>query len=182
MRRILLPRLIIPQKGIGDANAVASAIITQEGTCPSPSNCSNNNPGNLVYAGQPGATPGPNGFAVFDSYADGYNALLNQLNLYANGTCGMCAGQPQTISGTFSIYAPAGQGSNNPTVYAQNVAAALGVSPDTSLASVLAGGGSPAPSIDLASMGLPDLSSIDPTTLVIGALVLGFVALMVVRA
>ena len=65
---------------------------------------------------------------MFDSYADGYNALLNQLNLYANGTCGMCAGQPQTISGTFSIYAPAGQGSNNPTVYAQNVAAALGVS------------------------------------------------------
>ena len=31
----------------------------------------NNNPGNLMYAGQAGASQGANGFAVFDSVGDG---------------------------------------------------------------------------------------------------------------
>jgi hypothetical protein len=147
----------------------------------------NNNPGNLMYAGQAGATPGPGGFAVFDSYSSGYQALLNQLNLYANGTCAACAGVPQTISGTFQIYAPAGSGGNNPTLYAQNVANSLGVDPNTPLSSVLAGSASPSPSpsLDLSSIGLPDLSSIssiDPTTLLIGGLAVVFLAWMVLRA
>lgn len=175
--------------GLGQTSTVVQAIITQENANPS-----YNNPGNLMYAGQPGATSGPNDLAVFDTYQDGYNALVNQLNLYAAGTCGKCNGQPQTIAGTFQIYAPAGIPGNNPTIYAQNVSNALGVDPSTPLASVLGGGAAPGttsfslpdlstglPSLDLSSLGLPDLSSIDPTYLIAGALVLGVVAVMVLR-
>jgi len=100
----------------------------------------NNNPGNLVYAGQPGASPGgAGGFAVFDSYADGQQALYNQLNLYAQGTCGQCNGQPQTLESVMNIYAPAGQAGNNPTAYANTLANSLGVDPSDSLSSIFAG-------------------------------------------
>jgi hypothetical protein len=186
-------------RGLGQLSTLIQAITTQEGTCPSPSSCKNNNPGNLMYAGQPGATSGPGGFAVFDTYQDGYNALVNQLGLYANGTCGACNGQPQTLASMFQIYAPAGIPGNNPTIYAQNVANALGVDPNTSVSSVLGSGSTMStaptlsfptlttdpttglPSLDLSSLGLPDLSSIDPTWLIGGALVLGFVLVMAFR-
>jgi hypothetical protein len=131
---------------------LAQAIQTQEGYYPGSVAYTNNNPGNLVYAGQAGATPGPNGFAVFPSYQDGLNALYNQLNLYATGTCGACGGQPLTIQQMANIYAPAGQGSNNPTVYANNMAAALGVSPDTLLSTALAGGSGNAVSDSMGTM------------------------------
>ena len=179
----------IPSRGLGQLSTLTGAIITQEGTCPSPANCQRNNPGNLMYAGQAGASGSPGQLATFDTYEDGYNALVNQLGLYASGTCGSCNGQPQTIASTFAIYAPAGSGGNNPTLYAQNVSNALGVDPNTPLASVLAG--SPGDSFssppmqsasvfDLSSV-LPDFSTIDPTTFAVGALVVGFVALMLVR-
>lgn len=41
----------------------------------------NNNPGNLVFANQIGATKGFNGFAMFDTPEEGYNALINQIKL-----------------------------------------------------------------------------------------------------
>jgi hypothetical protein len=129
-----------------------------------------------MYAGQPGATEGPGGFAVFDTYEDGYNALLAQLNLYAAGTCAACEGQPQTIASTFQIYAPASQAGNNPDLYASNVAAALGVDPSTPLASVLGPGISTdlTTPVDLSSIGLPGVT-IDPTTLIIGGLLVALV-------
>jgi hypothetical protein len=181
-------------RGLGQTSTLVQAIITQEGTCPSPSACQRNNPGNLNYAGQPGASGTPGQLATFDTYQDGYNALLNQLGLYAAGTCGACNGQPQTIASTFQIYAPASVQGNNPTVYAQNVSNALGVDPNTPLSSVLSGTAAPGttsfslsdlstglPSLDLSSLGLPDLSSIDPTYLIVGALVLGFAVVMLLR-
>jgi predicted metal-binding protein len=119
---------------------MAAAIEKQEGYYPGSIAYTDNNPGNLMYAGQPGATAGPGGFAVFDSYADGEQALYNQLNLYAQGTCGACNGQPLTIEQMTAIYAPAAQAGNNPTVYAQNLAAALGVDPNTPLADAFGGG------------------------------------------
>jgi len=123
--------------GLGQLSTLLQAIITQENANPAL-----NNPGNLMYAGQPGATGTPGTIASFDTYADGLQALVNQLNLYANGTCQMCAGQPQTIAGTFAIYAPAGDGNNNPVAYANNVATALGVPTTTPLSAVLAGSAS----------------------------------------
>ena len=145
-----------------------------------------------MYAGQPGATGVPGSLASFDTYQDGYNALVNQLGLYANGTCGACNGQPQTLASVFQIYAPAGIPGNNPAVYTTNVANALGVDPNTSLSSILAGGSgvstaqpffgtdtssTPTFDLDLSSLGLPDFT-IDPTWLLAGTVVLGFVLVM----
>ena len=118
---------------------LAAAIQTQEGYAPGTLAYQNNNPGNLIYAGQPGATPGAGGFAAFPTYQDGLNALYNQLNLYATGTCGACNGQPLTIAQMTAIYAPAGQGSNDPGVYATNIANATGASVNTPLSDVIAG-------------------------------------------
>lgn len=177
MRVIPIPRLL----GLGQISTLTQAIITQEGTCPSPTSCQNNNPGNLVYAGQPGASGVPGQIATFDTYDDGYNALVNQLGLYASGSCASCNGQPQTIAGTFQIYAPGSVPGNNPTGYANNVAAALGVSTDTPLSSVLTGDTSALPSVDLSS--LLSSGSIDPTTAIaVGVLVLGLALLVVMRS
>lgn len=177
MRVIPIPRLL----GLGQISTLTQAIITQEGTCPSPTSCQNNNPGNLVYAGQPGASGVPGQIATFDTYDDGYNALVNQLGLYASGSCASCNGQPQTIAGTFQIYAPGSVPGNNPTSYANNVAAALGVSTDTPLSSVLTGDTSALPSLDLSS--LLSSGSIDPTTAIaVGVLVLGLALLVVMRS
>lgn len=144
---------------------LAQTIQTQEGFYPGSIAYQNNNPGNLIYVGQPGATQGAGGFASFDSYQDGLNALYGQLNLYATGACGACGGQPLTIQQMANIYAPAGQGSNNPTVYANNMAAALGVSPDTLLSTALSTG-TPADSSlttgDLATYSVP--STTDTST------------------
>jgi hypothetical protein len=119
--------------------ATANLIEKQEGYYPGSVAYADNNPGNLMFAGQPGATSGPGGFAVFDNSADGTQALYNQLNLYATGTCGACGGQPLTIEQMTAIYAPAAQSGNDPTVYAQNLANGLGVDPDTELSDVFGG-------------------------------------------
>src|ERR1700677_4861360 len=121
---------------------LAQTIQTQEGYYPGSLAYTNNNPGNLIYVGQAGATAGAGGFADFSTYDAGLNALYNQLNLYATGACAVCGGQPLTIAQMAAIYAPAGQGTNNPTVYANNMANALGVSPDTLLSTAIAGNAS----------------------------------------
>ena len=118
-----------------------------------------NNPGNLVYVGQAGATPGPGGLAQFDTYDDGLQALYNQIGLYANGTCGACGGQPLTIQQMANIYAPASVPGNNPTAYAQSMAASLGVTPDASLSSLLSGSPVSSPASTL-----PDLSTLVDTS------------------
>lgn len=120
----------------GTVSTIASAIQTQEGYYPGSLAWQNNNPGNLVYAGQSGAVRGAGGFAQFASYQDGLNALYTQIQLYA--------GRGMTIDQMMQVYAPASAG-NNPVAYASTVANALGVSPDTSLAD-LSGLQSSAPS------------------------------------
>ena len=146
----------------------------------------NNNPGNLVYnsssTGQiaNGATPGINGFASFPSYQAGYNALLSQIQSYAN--------QGLTINQMMNIYAPASQAGNNPTLYANTIATNLGVSTDTSLSDVL--NGSATTGIDLTNNSVTTddsgddsdsdstLFGIDPTTAIaIGAAILAVVYL-----
>ena len=106
-------------------NTIAQTIQTQEGYYPGSLAYINNNPGNLIYASQSGATQGSGGFAKFPDYSTGYQALLNQIQLYAS--------RGMTIQDMMNVYAPAGQGSNDPTAYAATVAASLGVSPDTPL-------------------------------------------------
>jgi hypothetical protein len=127
--------------GLGTTSSPNAAIIANtiqqvEGYYPGSLAYTNNNPGNLIFVGQAGATQGAGGFASFPSYDAGYQALLNQIQNYAN--------RGLTIDQMMNLYAPAGQGSNNPTAYANTIAGALGVSTDTTVANALAGAGSSA--------------------------------------
>jgi hypothetical protein len=121
------------------ADTIAQTIQKVEGYYPGTLAYTNNNPGNLIYVGQTGATPGAGGFASFPSYDAGYQALLNQIQNYAN--------RGLTIQQMMNLYAPAGQGTNNPTAYANTIASSLGVSVDTPLSDALAGspGATPIP-------------------------------------
>lgn len=87
----------------------------------------NNNPGNLNFAGQAGATKegGPNGrFAVFGSMQEGVAALVKQIGLYVK------RGR-NTIRKILEIYAPSSE--NNTGAYIAAVSKALGIGPDDPL-------------------------------------------------
>jgi len=124
---------LVATKGLGDINTVAQTIQTIEGWYPGSVSYTNNNPGNLKYAGQPGATQGANGFAVFPNYVAGYQALVNQIDLDAS--------RGQTIAQFTSIYAPASD-NNNPTSYAAQIANAAGVSVNDPLSLAISSDGS----------------------------------------
>ena len=149
--------------GLGDSAAtIASTIQKVEGYYPGTLAYRNNNPGNLIYVGQPGATPGAGGFAAFPSYDAGYQALLNQIQNYAN--------RGLTIQQMMDIYAPASQPGNNPTLYANQIASALGVSTDTTVADALAGtsadsSASDTSGVDLGSMFTTADGSPDPVAI-----------------
>jgi len=112
----------------GTVEAIAAAIQQQEGYYPGSLAYKNNNPGNLIYVGQYGAVSGEGGFAKFPTYQDGLQALYNQIQLYAS--------RGLTIQGMMDIYAPAGHGTNDPNLYALNVATAVESSPDTLLTDI----------------------------------------------
>jgi len=137
--------------GLGDYTAVANAIQTQEGYYPGSLSYNLNNPGNLIYAGQAGATPVTvNGttWASFATYAAGFQALLNQIALDAS--------RGLTISQFTAKYAPASDG-NDPAGYATNLASAVGLSPGDLLSSA----DSSVPATSVYSLGLPDLSTVE---------------------
>lgn len=137
----VLRRSRAPSRGVGDYTAVADAIQQQEGYYPGSVAYRNNNPGNLKYAGQPGAVGvDPAGFAIFPDYATGYQALLNQISLDAS--------RGLTFSQFTAKYAP-----DAPANYAANLAAAAGLSPSDPL------GGANSSTFDLTS-GSPDLASL----------------------
>jgi hypothetical protein len=84
----------------------------------------NNNPGNLRYAHQFGATEGANGFAVFDTMQHGIEAQREQLKLYgARGN--------DTLSGMISTYAPSSE--NNTQAYIDDVSKRTGFDPSQHL-------------------------------------------------
>lgn len=88
----------------------------------------NNNPGNLNFAGQAGATKegGENGrFAVFGSMQEGVAALYRQLQLYFKR--GM-----NTLSSIVKTYAPAGD-NNNVSAYVAALSKATGKGADEAL-------------------------------------------------
>lgn len=131
--------------GLGQTSGIATiaATIQQiEGWTPGSIAYTNNNPGNLIFVGQAGATQGPAMagtpyyFADFSSYSAGETALYNQIQTYAN--------QGLTINQMMAKYAPATDANgnptgNNPTAYANSIASSLGVSPDTTVAEAIAG-------------------------------------------
>lgn len=118
------------KRGLGQLDTVASAIQTQEGYFPGSLSYVNNNPGNLMAAGQPGCTATSSGFCSFSTFAQGWQALLNQIQLDAS--------RGMSISDFAASYAPASAG-NDPVTYAQNIANAVGLSPSDSLSDAISG-------------------------------------------
>lgn len=88
----------------------------------------NNNPGNLNFAGQAGATKegGENGrFAVFESMRDGISALYRQIQLYFSRGV-------NTIESVVNKYAPADD-NNNVQAYIKQLVGATGKQADEKL-------------------------------------------------
>ena len=85
----------------------------------------NNNPLNLEYAGQPGATSDGR-FAVFPDQQSGVEAAKRQLQLY--GARGI-----NTLPAIISRWAPQGDGNNDPVKYAKTVAGWTGLPLDKPL-------------------------------------------------
>lgn len=172
---------------LGQISTIASAIQTQEGYFPGSKSYTNNNPGNLIASSWTKSQPGyvgtdSSGFAVFDSLADGQSAEQALISNYAASGA--------TIQSMMAAWAPAGQGSNNPNLYAENVAAAAGVPITTPVADVLAGTASSAsssasddtddsnPISD--SLGLSQYGVTDDELMIGGALLAGIVVLKLV--
>lgn len=86
----------------------------------------NNNPGNLRYAGQPGAVQGEGGFAKFPSPQAGYEALKRQIKLDAS--------RGLTLERFIGKFAPPTE--NNTTQYIQQVSKRLNVSPKAPIAQI----------------------------------------------
>ena len=81
----------------------------------------NNNPGNLRFAGQPGARKGANGFAAFDTPSEGYAALEDHIRKNGN----------KTVEEYISAYAPPNE--NDTESYIQRATKELGVDRKTPL-------------------------------------------------
>jgi hypothetical protein len=86
----------------------------------------NNNPGNLRYAGQPGASEGEGGFAKFPSVAAGVQALTNQIRLDAS--------RGLSLLQFIHKYAPPTE--NDTQKYLQDVLAMTGAKPTTPLKNI----------------------------------------------
>lgn len=84
----------------------------------------NNNPGNIRYVGQAGATLGDGGFAKYPSSDAGFNALTTLINKRAN--------QGMTLSSFINQYAPSSD-NNDTNSYLNFLSKQTGVSPDTTL-------------------------------------------------
>lgn len=108
---------------------MAEAIQTFEGWYEGSISYTNNNPGNLKFAGQPYATGQDRfGHAIFDTYEHGWNALIAQLEAIFQNKYPTLYNTEMTLYDMFARYAEA-----NSVPYAEFVAEKLGVSPDTQL-------------------------------------------------
>lgn len=102
----------------------------------------NNNPGNLRYVGQEGASMGAGGFAKFDSPEAGFQALIDDLNYKKSGkSTNVIPNGPnkgKRLTGDTSlidmirIYAPTAD-QNNPESYANTIANNLGIDVNTKI-------------------------------------------------
>lgn len=86
----------------------------------------NNNPANLRFAGQIGASKGEGGFAKFNSPQEGLNALVDQIKLDA--------GRGHTLSTFINKFAPPTE--NDTKLYIQQAMQTLGVSKDTPISQI----------------------------------------------
>ncbi len=117
-------------------NTLAAAIQTQEDYYPGSVAYRNNNPGNLVYAGQSGARRGADGFAVFPSYDLGLAALKNQIYLDASRGTDVTGRPIRNVQELISSWAPASDPRNNTPAYISSVVRQTGYAPDAPLSSL----------------------------------------------
>lgn len=92
----------------------------------------NNNPGNLRFIGQTGASQGQGGFAAFNTPEEGYAALLNDLQAKLTGNSRSGLKPESTLVDFTKVYAPASD-NNAPGNYAAAIANKLGIRPDATL-------------------------------------------------
>lgn len=104
-------------------------------------NYRNNNPGNLRWFGDLDSIPWDGAMGVdsenhvvFDSYDNGWNALLHQLELAFSGRSQIYS-PDMNLYQFFAKYAESGTEN-----YARSVASALGVSPETALRDITVAG------------------------------------------
>ena len=117
-----LRNLVHPKKVVRIED-FASAIQEHEGWYPGSRSYRHNNPGNL--RSWPGAKVVEN-FAFFNSFEEGWNALIGQIKLGITGESQFYYPR-MTIQEFFEVYAPSGD-NNDPHAYARAVARRLGVS------------------------------------------------------
>ena len=111
----------------GGPASPAPAPAASGGSARQPRGIRNNNPGNLNYVGQAGATreAGPNGrFAVFQTAEDGLMALAHQLRLYAQRGI-------NSVRAIISKFAPPSE--NDTQSYIESVSKRLGVDSNATL-------------------------------------------------
>jgi hypothetical protein len=114
----------------------AEAIKKYEGWYKGSKSYRNNNPGNLKYANQKGAFDTDlDGFAVFDTYESGWNALINQLVIAVNGKS-KNYNPEMTLVEFFKVFAPE-EDNNEPNAYAIFVAQEIGIDPETKIKKVV---------------------------------------------
>lgn len=114
----------------------ANAIKEMEGWFEGSRSFRNNNPGNLKYAGQRNTIGlDNNGFAIFATYEDGWNALVHQLTIAADGRSAVYNPE-MTLLEFFKVYAPASD-NNHPENYAKFVADKIGVKVGTKIKDLL---------------------------------------------
>ena len=146
------------RRGLG-STSLATAIFRQEGSIDASGNWVPtslgyrlNNPGNLNYAGQPGASPSGQG-----NGSEAQFATMDQGIAATNAQLALDASRGLTIQDEFTKWATGNQGA-----YIADVSAWTGYDPSTSLSTVLAGGDSsvsPSPVLDSSSISL-DTSSL----------------------
>jgi len=111
----------------------ASAIQKKEGWGPGTRSFRNNNPGNLRYGFQTGATGvDEKDFTIFSTKEEGFNALIADIKAKATGKTRTDLTPDSTLYDFAEVYAPEKDG-NDPVAYAEEVAAELGVNPNTTL-------------------------------------------------
>ena len=107
---------------ISGLEAVADAIMQFEGWKPGTRSYVNRNPGNLRLQGEPADDKG---YSIFPSLADGYGALLRELQSKFTGNNSHGIGPASTLLALFNVYAPPTD--DNPTeTYAEFVAQWVG--------------------------------------------------------
>ena len=121
----------------------AQAIATFEGYyTPGSRPARNNNPGDLKYARQPGATgQDALGFAIFPDASTGFQALDSQLNAYVSEFPGYSLYQIMEHYLGQNITAAGGEvtSQGDSSSYGNYVASAIGVDPSTTLSALAAG-------------------------------------------